>query len=95
MNLVDLFEDDSKLFIVIKNNSSDSLREFLAKNSSLNGCDVLKIMTTLISTIKSLQLKNIVHRQLTLDAIKIKKKKDQYTVVLGCFDCAIMLKKDF
>ena len=95
VELLDYFTDNENIYLVNKH-SSKTLRSVIAKTASplLPEDQVRLILVKIAKCLSKLHSKFIVHRDLRMDAIKVKSKKTKLKFQIGCFDFAYCLKKN-
>ena len=68
------------------------MANYLERNRTINLRELLEIIREIALILDSLHDEGIVHRSLTLEAIRIKHKNKQFKMIIERFDSAIKLK---
>ena len=97
VELEDYFEEEDSIYTVHQH-VSKSLRDYVTKSGRsvepiAEGEAVLYIHQ-LARTLEKLHSKYIVHRDLWMDAVKVKVKKSRIYLLIGQFDFSLQLKKN-
>ena len=95
ITLVDVFEDQSGIYLICRYSEHGTLKEFLDRGAQLDLSDVRNFLFEILQGIKSLHKIDIVHRSLTLNSIKLKWKKGNILLQVGSLDFARSIKPGF
>ena len=93
LHLLEIFEDDNFVCLVLEYQSEGSLLSEILKGSKLAENQVCMIMAQLILTMDFIHKKGVVHRDIKLDNILINKREDgEYKVKIADFGMASFIK---
>ncbi|TNV85659.1 hypothetical protein FGO68_gene1132 [Halteria grandinella] len=89
LKLLEMYEDQERLFLVLEYQQEGSLLTGLMKNQSLNEMQVKIVMGQLLLTLDFIHKRGIIHRDIKLDNILINKIEEQeYNVKIADFGLA-------
>ena len=97
VELEDYFEEEDSIYTVHQH-VSKSLRDYVTKSGRsvepIAEKEAVLYIHQLARTLEKLHSKYIVHRDLWMDAVKVKVKKSRIYLLIGQFDFSLQLKKN-
>jgi hypothetical protein len=94
--LVDYVEDNNMVTLVYSHQPKTLREDILASNGSTPFAeqDAAIVVCQVAASIAKLHSRNIAHRDLRMEAVRVVRKRDSARLLLSDFDFAITLKKD-
>ena len=92
--LVDIIENSDSYAIIFEYFEEQSLKEMLDLGSSIDFNNAIKIVKEIANTLKAIHKQGIVHRNLTLNSVRLKLAGNAIKLVVTDFEEAVISKQN-
>ena len=94
VKLVDIIENSDSFAIIFEYFEEQSLKEMLDRGSSIDFDNAIKIVKEIANTLKAIHKQGIVHRNLTLNSVRLKLAGNAIKLVVTDFEEAVISEQN-
>ena len=94
VKLVDIIENSDSFAIIFEYFEEQSLKEMLDLGSSIDFDNAIKIVKEIANTLKAIHKQGIVHRNLTLNSVRLKLAGNAIKLVVTDFEEAVISEQN-